>query len=92
MVNCELCGTPLRAIGRDRDNGRVFSGNGGYDWDNRLYHKKCYKKILTYDNTLYHKKSYNNFIKEEIKKIENNRKIKEIKNDYLTITIYELDL
>lgn len=94
MVNCKFCGTPLRAIGKDRENGRSYSGNGGYDWDNRLYHKKCYKEILMDDYNPKHyfkDDDFDNYIEEEIKKLEK-KKVEEIKNECFTITVYELDL
>jgi hypothetical protein len=46
MVNCEYCDKPLKKIGFDRSNGRLYAGNNGADWDGRKYHKKCYKEIM----------------------------------------------
>jgi len=40
MPNCLKCGTPLKAIGTSRKNGKLHR-----DWDTREYHKKCYKDI-----------------------------------------------
>ena len=45
MTDCEHCGRPLKKIGYDRSNGRLYTGNGGKDWKNRKYHKKCYKEV-----------------------------------------------
>ena len=45
MPDCEYCGKPLKKIGYDRSNGRLYAGNGGKDWSNRKYHKKCYKEV-----------------------------------------------
>ena len=45
MTNCEYCGKALKKIGYDRKNGRLYAGNNGKDWDNRKYHKKCYKEV-----------------------------------------------
>lgn len=45
MPDCEYCGKPLKKIGFDRSNGRLYSGNNGKDWDGRKYHKKCYKEV-----------------------------------------------
>ena len=38
---CEYCHKPLRAIGKQRKNGRAFASNDGNDWPARRYHKKC---------------------------------------------------
>ena len=29
MPDCEYCGKPLKKIGYDRSNGRLYAGNGG---------------------------------------------------------------
>jgi hypothetical protein len=43
MPNCIHCDKPLRKIGKDRINGKLFVGNDGEDWSSRRYHKRCYK-------------------------------------------------
>tara|TARA_Y100000114_G_C11741580_1_gene319228 strand:- start:1321 stop:1509 length:189 start_codon:yes stop_codon:yes gene_type:complete len=45
MPDCEYCGKPLKKIGFDRSNGRLYSGNGGHDWSTRKFHKKCFKQV-----------------------------------------------
>jgi hypothetical protein len=37
--NCKICGTPLRAVGKARTNGKCHD-----DWAGREYHKKCWKE------------------------------------------------
>lgn len=43
---CLRCGGTLRAIGKDRSNGRDFlsGANNNKDWKKRQYHKKCWKE------------------------------------------------
>ena len=43
---CVVCQKPLRAIGRQRRNGRSFCSNGGNDFSTRKTHKKCYAEYL----------------------------------------------
>jgi hypothetical protein len=50
MTDCEYCGKPLKKIGFDRANGRLYSGNYGRDWSSRKYHKKCYKLVKEQEN------------------------------------------
>ncbi len=45
MTNCEYCNKPLKKIGTQRSNGKIFEGNHGKDWKERKYHKKCWKEI-----------------------------------------------
>ena len=43
---CQHCGGTLRAIGRQRKNGRPrYMGASFDDWSTRKYHKKCYKEV-----------------------------------------------
>ena len=37
LGNCKFCGTPLRAVGNARKNGKCHN-----DWISREYHKKCW--------------------------------------------------
>jgi hypothetical protein len=46
MNNCEHCGKPLRLIGMDRKNGKTINNSNGKDWEERKYHKKCYKEVM----------------------------------------------
>ena len=57
MTDCEYCGKPLKKIGYDRSNGRLYAGNGGKDWSGRRYHKKCYKDVMLFERFKY---KYNN--------------------------------
>jgi exopolysaccharide biosynthesis protein len=50
MTDCEYCGKPLKAIGMQRSNGKLFSANYSRDWSSRKYHKKCYKLIKEQEN------------------------------------------
>jgi hypothetical protein len=43
MPNCLYCKKSLSLIGIERNNGVIFQGNKGYDWEKRKYHKKCFK-------------------------------------------------
>jgi len=43
---CKLCGSTLRAIGRDRANGKVGRKGAFNDWATRQYHKQCYKEVM----------------------------------------------
>ena len=45
MTNCEYCNKPLKKIGNNRKNGKHFTANNGNDWNERKYHKKCYKEV-----------------------------------------------
>ena len=42
---CKLCGATLRAIGRDRANGKPGRKGAFNDWATRDYHKQCYKEV-----------------------------------------------
>tara|TARA_E500000318_G_scaffold6641_1_gene6283 strand:- start:187 stop:501 length:315 start_codon:yes stop_codon:yes gene_type:complete len=46
MPNCLKCNKPLRAIGRNRKNGKDFKSGANFnkDWKERQYHKKCWKE------------------------------------------------
>jgi hypothetical protein len=46
MPECQHCFKPLKAIGRQRKNGKSFRNNDSEDWKSRQYHKKCYKAIF----------------------------------------------
>ncbi len=39
---CKLCNKRLVPMGTKRSNGKIFLN----DWNDRKYHKKCYKLIL----------------------------------------------
>jgi len=41
-MNCEYCKKKIVVIGDRRKNGKSQI----YDWNNRKYHKKCYKLII----------------------------------------------
>lgn len=44
---CKLCGKKMPVIGYNRANGK----NMCFDWENRQYHKKCYKlKVFAYSD------------------------------------------
>ena len=43
--NCQYCNRPLRKIGIERRNGKPINNETGKDWENRKYHKGCWKKI-----------------------------------------------
>ena len=43
---CKLCGSTLRAIGKDRANGKVGRKGAFSDWSTRQYHKQCYKEVM----------------------------------------------
>jgi len=43
--NCEYCNRPLRKIGLERKNGKPINNESGKDWEERKYHKGCWKKI-----------------------------------------------
>ena len=47
MGSCEKCGKRLPAIGTARKNGKEYASQTGFnaDWDDRKYHKKCFKEI-----------------------------------------------
>lgn len=42
---CKYCGKHLVLIGTKRKNGVVLSNETGNDWDDRPYHKKCWKEL-----------------------------------------------
>ena len=100
MVNCLSCNKPLRSIGLNRKNGRLFvSGeNNNEDWKNRKYHKKCWKEkqnSIMYDfirkeNELKRLEEENELLRNtfarlEIKK-ENKKDEDKFENDKITIT------
>ena len=43
---CKKCGSTLRAIGKDRVNGKPGRKGAFSDWSSRQYHKQCYKKVM----------------------------------------------
>ncbi len=43
---CKLCGSTLRAIGKDRANGKPGRKGAFSDWSSRQYHKQCYKEVM----------------------------------------------
>ena len=43
---CKLCGSTLRAIGKDRVNGKPGRKGAFSDWSSRQYHKQCYKEVM----------------------------------------------
>jgi hypothetical protein len=48
MNKCELCKGTLVAISAQRKNGKILQDPKGRvvnDWENRKYHKKCWKKL-----------------------------------------------
>jgi uncharacterized protein with PIN domain len=45
---CKLCGSTLRAIGKDRANGKVGRKGAFSDWSTRQYHKQCYKEVMLF--------------------------------------------
>ena len=42
---CKHCGKHLVLIGTERKNGKPLSTGDGTDWEDRPYHKKCWKEI-----------------------------------------------
>lgn len=50
MGICELCKKPKKLIGTGRKNGKALKNSTGKDWDDRPYHKKCWKKELDWRN------------------------------------------
>lgn len=46
---CLMCDKPLVSVGRLRKNGIRSHG----DWNNREYHKKCYKLKINNDHIKY---------------------------------------
>jgi hypothetical protein len=38
---CLYCGKTIVPIGNSRENGALHN-----DWENRKYHKKCYKEVV----------------------------------------------
>jgi len=44
---CILCGLTLRAIGKNRVNGKEGRKGPFYDWSSRQYHKRCYKEEMS---------------------------------------------
>ena len=43
---CKKCGSTLRAIGKDRANGKPGRKGAFSDWSSRQYHKQCYKEVM----------------------------------------------
>ena len=90
MTNCLKCNRPLRAIGRQRKNGRDFQSgaNLNNDWAQRQYHKKCWKeeqeflwlKMLHKDRELEKVKKENRVMKDVITNTDykNKEEIKKI--------------
>tara|TARA_R110002072_G_scaffold113962_11_gene243775 strand:+ start:4696 stop:4938 length:243 start_codon:yes stop_codon:yes gene_type:complete len=52
MVECGKCKNHLKAIGKQRKNGKDFEGNKGNDWDERKFCKKCYKLLKEQQNLI----------------------------------------
>ena len=45
---CKKCGSTLRAIGKDRANGKPGRKGAFSDWSSRQYHKQCYKEVMLF--------------------------------------------
>ena len=45
MTECLYCNKRLIIIGIGRKNGIPVGNHNGQDWDNRKYHKKCFKEL-----------------------------------------------
>jgi hypothetical protein len=43
-----MCGSTLRAIGKDRVNGKPGRKGAFSDWSSRQYHKQCYKEVMLF--------------------------------------------
>jgi hypothetical protein len=46
---CQMCQKPLKAIGKDRKNGKVTKYGYEGDWAERKMHKKCYKEYKKFE-------------------------------------------
>jgi len=58
---CQHCGKTLRAIGRQRKNGRPsYTGQSFDDWSQRKYHKMCYKEVKELEQYEYQLKQRKN--------------------------------